>query len=90
MQIRLDRRPRTYRMAGALIINHKRPVEVVGMLFHLNDTFFREQTLHNLVYTAPFIAPLSYAGLGLLIIAGCAFCWNGLLLCENKTRGGDL
>lgn len=43
-------------------------VGVVGMLLHLNDTFFREQTLHNLVYTAPFIAPLSYAGLGLLLI----------------------
>ncbi len=43
-------------------------VGVAGMLWHLEGTFFVEQTLHNLVYTAPFAAPLSYAGLGLLLI----------------------
>ena len=37
-------------------------------MFHLDSAFFEEQTLKNLVYTAPFAAPLSYAGVGLLLI----------------------
>ncbi|AKV00378.1 hypothetical protein AKJ09_07041 [Labilithrix luteola] len=43
-------------------------VGLVGMVFHLESAFFEEQTLRNLVYSAPFIAPVSYAGVGLLII----------------------
>ncbi|MEJ7734179.1 MAG: hypothetical protein WKG00_33915 [Polyangiaceae bacterium] len=43
-------------------------VGVVGMVFHLESGFFTAQTLHNLVYSAPFVAPLSYVGLGLLIL----------------------
>jgi len=43
-------------------------VGIAGMLFHLQSHFFDEQTIHNLVYTAPFVAPLAYAGLGLLLI----------------------
>jgi hypothetical protein len=43
-------------------------VGVAGLLFHLDSAFFEEQTLKNLVYTAPFVAPLSYAGVGLLLI----------------------
>lgn len=43
-------------------------VGVSGVVFHLQSHFFREQTLHNLVYTAPFAAPLSYAGLGLIVV----------------------
>lgn len=43
-------------------------VGVSGMVLHLRDTFFVEQSLHNLVYTAPFAAPLSYVGLGLLLL----------------------
>ncbi|MEO8033549.1 MAG: hypothetical protein ABI837_03905 [Acidobacteriota bacterium] len=43
-------------------------VGVAGMLFHLQSHFFEEQTMRNLVYTAPFVAPLAYAGLGLLLI----------------------
>jgi hypothetical protein len=38
------------------------------MLFHLESSFFAEQTLHNLVYSAPFVAPVSYVGVGLLIL----------------------
>lgn len=41
---------------------------LVGMLFHLNSQFFAEQTIKSLVYTAPFIAPLAYAGLGFLLL----------------------
>jgi hypothetical protein len=43
-------------------------VGVAGLLFHLNSQFFALRTLKSLVYTAPFAAPLSYAGLGLLLI----------------------
>ena len=39
-----------------------------GLLFHLDSAFFEEQTLKNLVYTAPFAAPLAYTGVGLLLI----------------------
>ncbi|HJW95149.1 MAG TPA: hypothetical protein VJ901_16150 [Thermoanaerobaculia bacterium] len=43
-------------------------VGVGGMLYHLQSHFFAEQTIRNLVYTAPFVAPLAYAGLGMLLI----------------------
>lgn len=43
-------------------------VGIAGLLLHLEGTFFRERTLRNLVYTAPFAAPLAYTGLGLLIL----------------------
>ncbi|MCA9516160.1 MAG: hypothetical protein KC635_14545, partial [Myxococcales bacterium] len=34
----------------------------------LDSAFFQRETLHDLVYTAPFIAPLAYTGLGLLLV----------------------
>jgi hypothetical protein len=43
-------------------------VGLAGMLFHLESGFFGEQTLNGLVYAAPFVAPLSYVGLGLLLL----------------------
>ena len=43
-------------------------VGLAGLIFHLQSGFFQQQTLRNLVYAAPFAAPLSYAGLGLLAI----------------------
>ncbi len=43
-------------------------VGIAGLLFHLESQFFREATLKNLVYSAPFVAPLSYTGVGLLIL----------------------
>jgi hypothetical protein len=43
-------------------------VGIAGLIFHLESSFFVEQTLQNLVYTAPFAAPLAYTGLGLLLI----------------------
>jgi hypothetical protein len=38
------------------------------MVLHLKSAFFVEQTLGNLVYSAPFLAPLSYVGVGLLLM----------------------
>jgi hypothetical protein len=43
-------------------------VGVVGMAFHLSSAFFADRTLASLVYSAPFIAPLSYVGVGLLLL----------------------
>lgn len=43
-------------------------VGVAGLVYHLESQFFAEQTLQNLVYTAPFAAPLAYSGLGLLVL----------------------
>ena len=43
-------------------------IGVAGLIFHLESQFFAEQTLRNLVYTAPFAAPLAYSGLGLLLL----------------------
>jgi len=43
-------------------------VGIAGMLFHLGSHFFQQESVRNLVYTAPFIAPLAYSGLGLLLI----------------------
>jgi hypothetical protein len=41
---------------------------VIGMVLHLQSGFFAEQTLHDLVYSAPFVAPISYVGVGLLVL----------------------
>ena len=43
-------------------------VGLAGLILHLQSGFFQQQTMRNLVYAAPFAAPLSYAGLGLLAI----------------------
>lgn len=43
-------------------------VGVAGMLYHLHGAYFEQRTLQSLVYSAPFVAPLSYAGLGLLAL----------------------
>jgi hypothetical protein len=50
-------------VAAAAII-----VGVAGMVLHLESAFFKEQTLGKLVYSAPFLAPLAYVGVGLLLL----------------------
>ena len=56
------------RWSGWLVGASSIVVGIAGLVWHLRGTFFVEQTLHNLVYTAPFAAPLSYAGLGFLLV----------------------
>lgn len=63
-----DRGTRVARWAGLVVGGCSIAVGVAGLLFHLDSAFFEEQTLKNLVYTAPFAAPLAYAGLGLLLV----------------------
>ena len=43
-------------------------IGISGMFFHLGSKFFSDLTLKNLVYTAPFVAPLAFTGVGLLLI----------------------
>ena len=62
------RRPGGARRLGLSIGAASVAVGVAGLLFHLDSAFFARQTLKNLVYTAPFAAPLAYTGLGLLVL----------------------
>ena len=39
-----------------------------GVLYHLESRFFLDRTLKSLTYAAPFAAPLSYTGLGFLLL----------------------
>jgi len=62
------RAKRGARAAGMVVGTAAIAVGVAGLLLHLDSAFFARQTLKNLVYTAPFAAPLAYAGLGLLVL----------------------
>ncbi|MEA2490558.1 MAG: hypothetical protein QOH21_2350 [Acidobacteriota bacterium] len=62
------RAPRSARTLGLLVGWIALAIGIAGMLFHLESQFFEEQSIKSLVYTAPFVAPLAYAGLGLLLI----------------------
>jgi len=41
---------------------------LAGMVLHLKSGFFAEQTLQHLVYSAPFVAPLAYTAVGLMLL----------------------
>lgn len=56
------------RRAGLVVGWASVAVGVVGLVLHLESQFFRELTLRSLVYSAPFVAPLSFAGLGFLLL----------------------
>jgi hypothetical protein len=43
-------------------------VGMTGMVLHLESHFFYERTIRSLAYSAPFAAPLAYAGLGFLLL----------------------
>ena len=43
-------------------------VGVAGLFYHLESQFFLDMTMASLVYTAPFVAPLAYTGLGFLLL----------------------
>lgn len=43
-------------------------VGAAGFALHLEGTFFQETTLQGLVFTAPFVAPLAYMGLGFALL----------------------
>ena len=64
-----DLHRRRARWAGYLIGATSILVGVAGFFLHLRSAFFDAQTLKSLVYTAPFAAPLAFAGLGFLVLA---------------------
>lgn len=43
-------------------------VGAAGLVLHLDSRFFEDLTLRSLVYSAPFAAPLSFTGLGFLVL----------------------
>jgi uncharacterized membrane protein YbaN (DUF454 family) len=43
-------------------------IGLTGVVLHLDSAFFYERTLKSLTYSAPFAAPLAYAGLGFLLL----------------------
>ena len=57
-----------HRLIGFVVGGFSAVIGIAGLLWHLHDSFFEYQTLKSLVYTAPFIAPLAYTGLGCLLI----------------------
>lgn len=56
-------------------------IGITGLIWHLHSTFFEYQTLRSLVYTAPFIAPLAYTGIGSLLVM------NRMVDCETIEWG---
>jgi hypothetical protein len=61
-------RAAAYRVLEVVVALGAIVVGVLGMILHLRSGFFQERTLANLVYSAPFVAPLSYVGVGLLLL----------------------
>jgi hypothetical protein len=59
---------RIWRYAGILIGWCAIIVGAAGVIYHLESRYFYERTLRSLTYAAPFAAPLSYLGLGFLLL----------------------
>lgn len=57
-----------YRVLGSAVGWAAVLVGVAGMVYHLEPWFFEAASIQSLVYSAPFVAPLAFAGLGLLLI----------------------
>ncbi len=60
------------RWAGGVIGALSVGVGVWGTILHLESAFFRRFALDGLVYAAPFVAPLAYAGIGFLLLVNRA------------------
>jgi hypothetical protein len=58
----------SWKLLGHLVGGGAVVIGVAGLVLHLQGRFFHERTLESLVYTAPFAAPLSYTGIGFLLI----------------------
>ena len=64
----INRRPAVWRLIGVIVGAAAVLVGLTGVILHLQSHFFYERTLRSLTYSAPFAAPLAYAGLGFLLI----------------------
>ena len=56
-------------------------IGLTGMLLHLESQFFALMSIKSLVYTAPFVAPLAYTGVGLLLVM------NRMLVLDSREWG---
>ena len=67
--LRLRKRGQSFvRQAGLVVGYASIAVGLAGVAYHLNSQFFSQWTIQSLVYTAPFAAPVAYAGLGFLLL----------------------
>ena len=66
--LRTEPHGRFYRGSGFVLGGTAIVVGVVGTVLHLQSQFFSQWTIRSLVYTAPFVAPLAYVGLGFLLL----------------------
>ena len=60
--------PLWWKILGGVVGAASIIVGLAGVIFHLDSAFFYQRTLKSLTYSAPFVAPLSYTGLGFLLI----------------------
>lgn len=56
------------RLVGLVVGWASIAVGVGGLAFHLESQFFGLLTLRSLVYSAPFVAPLAFTGVGFLLL----------------------
>jgi hypothetical protein len=63
-----ERRRIVWKILGNIVGSISILIGLVGVLYHLNSSFFEERTLKSLTYSAPFAAPLAYTGLGFLLV----------------------
>ena len=67
--LRLRERGQSFvRQAGLVVGYASIGVGLAGVVYHLDSQFFSQRTIESLVYTAPFAAPVAYAGLGFLLL----------------------
>ena len=67
--LRLRERGHGFSCYGGLAIGYASvAVGFAGVVYHLDSQWFSQWTIQSLVYTAPFAAPVAYAGLGFLLL----------------------
>jgi hypothetical protein len=57
-----------WRDVGYLVGGLSVVIGLVGVIYHLESSFFLDRTLRSLTYSAPFAAPLAYTGIGFLLL----------------------
>jgi hypothetical protein len=68
LSLELWRRSTLWKLIGYVVGWFSVAIGIAGMIYHMDSRFFQDRTIASLVYAAPFAAPLSYTGLGLLLI----------------------
>jgi hypothetical protein len=63
-----SRRRNVWKILGHLVGWTAIVVGLTGVVLHLESSFFYERTIRSLTYSAPFAAPLAYAGIGFLLV----------------------